>query len=256
MSKRYAVVEVFATLQGEGRWAGRRAVFLRFAGCNMWNGIPADRHKGQGACAMWCDTNFAKGKAVNLDTLLADLDVAWDGAPAGHGTHDSRMVVISGGEPTLQLDAELVTELKRNGWFVAVETNGTNDVPALGLCDHVCVSPKRGSVLEVFKADELKIVLPGGIPDAPSDHHWSHGELHELGAFGEWGELFVQPQDVTDVSYVEQTYLHHIGLPGVERKHVSGADQFAANVKTCLDFLEVSPGWRLSYQVHKVLGVK
>ena len=255
MSKRYSVVEVFVTLQGEGRWAGRRAVFLRLAGCNMWNGIPADRHKGVGACAMWCDTNFAKGTAMDLAQVLDEVNNAWDGAPTGLAGHEARMVVISGGEPTLQLDENLVRGLKQSGWYVAIETNGTVANPALALCDHVCVSPKRGSVLEVWQADELKVVLPGGIPGGPVDHQWPTTELHDIATRGRWGELFVQPQDVTETAAVEQTYLHAIRSAKPGEFH-AGAVQFASNVKTCLDFLEVSPGWRLSFQTHKLLGCK
>ncbi len=254
--KTYSVVEIFPTLQGEGRWAGRRAVFLRLAGCNMWNGLPADRWKGAGACAMWCDTNFAKGEPMTLTEILMRMDTAWGDRPVGLNTFDARMVVISGGEPTLQLDEELASGLKNAGWYTAIETNGSHANDALKLIDHVCVSPKKGArPLEVFRADELKVVLPGTIPGGAKDHQWTTEELHELASFGEWGELFVQPQDVTDTTHVEQTYLHSIHKNKPHEYH-SGAVQFAENVKTCLDFLEISPGWRLSYQVHKVLSIK
>lgn len=254
MSKRYAIVEIFPTLQGEGRWSGRRAVFLRMAGCNLWNGIPSDRWKGQGACAMWCDTNFAKGKAMDINEVGQALDTAWGDHPFGAQPHEKRMVVISGGEPTLQLDEALVRALKQGGWYVAIETNGTNNIPELALCDHVCVSPKRGSELMVWSADELKVVLPGGIPGGPDEHRWSTAELHDVATLGRWGELFVQPQDVTETAYVEQTYLHSIsGKPGV---YTPGEAQFRDNVRACLAFLEVSPGWRLSFQVHKILSIK
>jgi organic radical activating enzyme len=202
-----------------------------------------------------CDTNFANGIKLSLDDIIARLDAAWGDHPHGRSEHDARMVVISGGEPTLQLDPDLVTELKRNGWYVAIETNGTNDNQALTLCDHVCVSPKRGSELQVYRADELKVILPGSIPNGLREHEWTTEELHELATSGEWGELFVQPQDVTETAHVEQTYLHSIrsAKPG---EYHPGAVQFAANVKACLDFLDVSPGWRLSYQVHKTVGIK
>lgn len=256
MTKTYSVVEMFPTLQGEGTWAGRRAVFLRMAGCNMWNGIPADRWKGAGACALWCDTNFANGTKLSLDDVVSGLETAWGDRPVGLSRQDARMVVITGGEPTLQLDPDLVAAIKNAGWFVAIETNGTNNTPALAQCDHVCVSPKKGQrPLEVFRADELKVVLPGGIAGDLKDNHWTTQELHELASFGEWGELFVQPQDVTDTAHVEQTYLHSIGRikPG---EYATGVAQFADNVKACLDFLEVSPGWRLSFQSHKILNIK
>jgi len=252
MSKNYVVTEIFHTLQGEGLWSGRPAVFMRLAGCNQWNGIPADRHKGSGACAMWCDTNFAKGSKMDLETVLTQLDAAW----ATHSLPEpGRMVVISGGEPTLQIDEALIVELKRNGWFVAIETNGTIDNPALALCDHVCVSPKRGSELLVWTAAELKVILPGGIPGGPIEHQWSNADLEYLSVLGIWSHKFVQPQDITEASAVEQTYLHTIrtGKPG---EVPSGAGQFESNVQTCIDFIGTHPGWRLSYQVHKILGVK
>jgi organic radical activating enzyme len=204
---------------------------------------------------MWCDTNFAKGTAMDLDEVLTAVDVSWGDHPVGPGVLGMRMVVISGGEPTLQLDEDLVRGLQQNGWYVAIETNGTLNNPALGLCDHVCVSPKRGSVLEVWRGDELKVVLPGGVPGTLVDHQWPSAELHDIAARGRWGELFVQPQDVTDTAHVEQTYLHSISKAKPGEFH-AGAVQFASNVKACMDFLAISPGWRLSYQVHKAINVK
>lgn len=251
MSKRYSVVEVFPTLQGEGLWAGRACVFLRMAGCNMWNGRPEDRHKGQGACAMWCDTDFAKGDPQSLPEVLARLDAAWE----QHGGGQSRrMVVISGGEPTLQLDVALAKALKHEGWFTAIETNGTNDVDALSIIDHVCVSPKRGSTLQVWQAEELKVVIPGGVRAALDEHQWSIEELLALAAQGEWQHKFVQPQDVTDPTTVGVTELTR--RLGHHEKIFRASELYDQNVKRCVDFVSRHPDWRLSLQQHKYIGAR
>jgi len=251
MSKTYAVVEVFETLQGEGRWAGRRAVFVRFAGCNMWNGIPADRAKGAGACARWCDTNFVGGDKMSADELVAVCNTAWTG-PRGHGSEDSPMVVVSGGEPTLQFDSALARELNRAGWFIAIETNGTKDSEVLRACDHVCVSPKKGSTLAVWAAHELKVVLPGGISSEP-ESQWTDGELATIAARGHWGARFVQPQDITNQAAVEDTHLHTLRVgAGTVRE----AQLYDHHVRVCRDFIRANPGWRLSVQQHKYLGLR
>lgn len=253
MSKKYSIVELFPTLQGEGKWAGRAAVFLRFAGCNQWNGRPEDRHKGTGACAMWCDTNFAKGQPMDLADILTRLEGAW----AQYATPRNRMVVISGGEPCLQIDDALIHGLVKEGWFTAVETNGTVDNSSLDLVDHICVSPKRGSELKVWGAHELKVVIPGAVPGAPPEMHWTEDELEYLRTHGEWGALYVQPQDVTDVTTVEVTAL----TQGRQKKlHTLGSIQshsmYATNVATCVDFVQRHPEWKLSLQTHKYIGAR
>lgn len=254
MSRSYSVVEVFSTIQGEGKWTGRACVFLRFAGCNMWSGRPEDRSKGAGACAMWCDTDFAKGHKMALPEVLGRLEAAW---MPGQECSTDRMVVISGGEPTLQLDDELAKALLHEGWFTAIETNGTVDNPSLELVDHVCVSPKQGSVLKVWGAHELKFVLPGAVPGAPPDHHWSEDQLLTIARDGEWGALYVQPQDVTDQTTVELTALTHARQ---RRNHVMGSigagQLYEANLKTCVDWVKSHPSWRLSLQTHKYIGAR
>lgn len=154
----YAVKECFLTLQGEGHHAGRVAVFLRFAGCNLWSGRAADRERGTGGCARWCDTEFVGtdgpggGRFASAAALAAHVAGFWPDTGTG------RFVVCTGGEPLLQLDAELVAALHAAGFEIAVETNGTLPVPA-GV-DWICVSPKQGGALRQTHGHELKLVVP------------------------------------------------------------------------------------------------
>ena len=151
----YAVKEVFRTLQGEGRQAGRAAVFLRFSRCNLWSGHERDRAT---AVCRFCDTDFVGtdgpggGLFRSAGTLAAHVADTW-----GPGA-DHRFVVCTGGEPALQLDVELVEALHAEGFEVAIETNGTLVLPP-GI-DWICVSPKAGTELVVTAGDELKVVWP------------------------------------------------------------------------------------------------
>lgn len=151
----YAVKELYVTLQGEGAQTGMRAVFLRFAGCNLWSGREADR---AGAVCTFCDTDFVGvdgpggGKFGDADMLAAAVAAAW-GPGAAH-----RLVICTGGEPLLQLDAALVAALHGHSFAVGVETNGTQ-VPPPGL-DWICVSPKAEAPLVLMTGDELKLVYP------------------------------------------------------------------------------------------------
>jgi 7-carboxy-7-deazaguanine synthase (Cx14CxxC type) len=175
----YSVKEIFYTLQGEGAQTGRPAVFCRFAGCNLWSGREADRAS---AVCTFCDTDFVDtdgpggGRFATADALATAVAAAW---PAGAG--GLPFVVCTGGEPLLQLDAELVSALHRRGFEIAVETNGTRPPPP-GL-DWICVSPKAGAELVVRAGDELKLVYPqtGAEP-----------ERFELLAFR---YFFLQPMD-------------------------------------------------------------
>lgn len=150
----YSVKEIFLTLQGEGGQAGRAAVFCRFAGCNLWSGREEDRSK---AICQFCDTDFVGmdgpgGARFNTPGALADVvEAAWKGE--GH-----RLVVCTGGEPLLQLDGRLISEFKRRGFEIAVETNGT--LPAPKGIDWICVSPKAGAPLVQTTGQELKLVFP------------------------------------------------------------------------------------------------
>jgi 7-carboxy-7-deazaguanine synthase (Cx14CxxC type) len=154
----YTVKEIFYTLQGEGANTGRAAVLLRFAGCNLWTGRAEDRN--QAACR-FCDTDFVGtggpgGGTFAEAAVLADaVNEVWKGSCA---ESNSKFVVCTGGEPLLQLDANLIDELHARKFFVAVETNGTIVAPA-GI-DWICVSPKAGVDLVQRTGDELKLVYP------------------------------------------------------------------------------------------------
>jgi 7-carboxy-7-deazaguanine synthase (Cx14CxxC type) len=151
----YSVKEIFHTLQGEGAQVGRAAVFCRFAGCNLWSGREVDRAK---AVCKFCDTEFVGmngsggGKFERADALAATIDATWVGSP------ERKFVVVTGGEPLLQLDSDLVTAVKRRGFEIAIETNGTLDPPP-GI-NWTCVSPKANAPLRLKRGNELKLVYP------------------------------------------------------------------------------------------------
>lgn len=179
--KTYSVKEIFHSLQGEGANAGRPAVFTRFSGCNLWNGIEADRPT---AVCKFCDTKFlgidgthgGRYGAVGIARVVAEL---W-GSPAR-----PRFVVLTGGEPMLQVDSPLVDHLHRMGFTVAVETNGTIPVPPC--VDWVTVSPKAGTTLAQTIGSELKLVYPqdGAEPDRFTGLDFDH--------------FYVQPMDGPDL---------------------------------------------------------
>jgi organic radical activating enzyme len=207
---------------------------------------------------MWCDTKFTGGEKLTISEIVHRLINAWGSTPPEEWRRELRpMVVITGGEPTLQLDIPLVREIKRAGFFIAVETNGTNTVPSLEYVDHVTVSPKKRSELTLRWGSELKVVLPGRVPTAHVSHGWSEDDLLELAATGRWGALYVQPQDVTDQTTVEVSALSIRRTKGM---HVLGAEyaenQFQANVETCLAFISRNPEWKLSLQTHKFIGIR
>lgn len=150
----YAVKEIFYTLQGEGSNAGRPAVFCRFAGCNLWTGREVDRAK---AVCQFCDTDFVgtDGEGGGRFRTADDLARA---CRAACGSTDELLVVLTGGEPMLQVDQDLVDALHAAGFTIAIETNGT--LPVLETIDWICVSPKAGSVLKQKRGHELKLVYP------------------------------------------------------------------------------------------------
>jgi 7-carboxy-7-deazaguanine synthase len=153
----YAVKEIFYTLQGEGAQAGRAAVFCRFSGCDLWSGRETDRAT---AICRFCDTDFVGvdgpggGKFDSADVLATVIEQKWPAVIAS----DKRFVVCTGGEPLLQLDAELIAALHMRNFEIAVETNGTIVAPE-GI-DWLCVSPKAGAELVQRRGDELKLVYP------------------------------------------------------------------------------------------------
>lgn len=169
----YLVREIFASLQGEGVQSGRVAVFLRFAGCNLWSGREADRATAR---CRFCDTDFVGGDRFDTAETLADAVAAtW---PVADGVN--RLVVVTGGEPGLQLDEALIAALHRRGFGIAVETNGTLPLPP-GL-DWICVSPKAGTRLAVVKGDELKLVFPqeGAAPGEYESLDFAHFLLQPM----------------------------------------------------------------------------
>ena len=174
----YAVKECFLTLQGEGVQSGSRAVFLRFAGCNLWSGREQDREMAQ---CTFCDTDFVGtdgeggGKFRSADDLAAQVEAVWDSG------EEQRLVVITGGEPMLQLDGALVDSLHRRGFRVAMETNGT--LPAAQGLDWICVSPKAGTEIVQRRGNELKLVWPQEGIDPAELETW------------EFDHFLVQPMD-------------------------------------------------------------
>jgi 7-carboxy-7-deazaguanine synthase (Cx14CxxC type) len=151
----YAVKELFLTLQGEGAQTGRRAVFLRFAGCNLWTGREQDR---AAAVCTFCDTDFV-GTDGEGGGKFADAEALADAAAACWGSHpEHRLVVCTGGEPLLQLDPPLIAALHDRGFEIAIETNGTQEAPP-GI-DWICVSPKADAPLKLTRGSELKLVFP------------------------------------------------------------------------------------------------
>jgi 7-carboxy-7-deazaguanine synthase len=179
----YAVKELFLTLQGEGAHSGRRAVFLRFAGCNLWSGREADRAS---AICNFCDTDFVGtdgdggGKFSGADALADAVANIWGSA------NWSRYVVITGGEPMLQLDPALVDALHRRGFEIGVESNGT--IPATPGIDWLCISPKAGSETLQRSGNELKLVWPQPGSDWRAMQDW------------DFAHFFVQPMDGPEIA--------------------------------------------------------
>ena len=177
----YAVKELFLTLQGEGGQTGRRAVFLRFAGCNLWTGREQDRAT---AVCTFCDTDFV-GTDGEGGGKFADAEQLADAAGAAWGeTLPHRLIVCTGGEPLLQLDTPLIDALHARGFSIAIETNGTQ-VPPPGI-DWICVSPKAAAPLKLTRGTELKLVFPQALamPDRFEHLDFEH--------------FFLQPMDGPD----------------------------------------------------------
>lgn len=196
------VREVFSTFQGEGSRAGQPAIFARLSGCNLWSGLPEGRPTGRGDCARWCDTDFAHGEPYEVEALVEEV------ARLAQADGLARpLVVLTGGEPLLQLvrpeGLSLVETMRRRGWEVALETNGTRPVTheLAPLLSHVTVSPKavRGpdgealpSVdhLHAFAAQDLKVVVPCPMP------------VEALVGLYRRATLYLQPRDDGDTGRV------------------------------------------------------
>jgi 7-carboxy-7-deazaguanine synthase len=194
----YSVKEIFYTLQGEGAQAGRAAVFCRFAGCNLWTGREADR--GSAIC-QFCDTQFVGtdgpggGKFETAESLAMAVEEKWWATNQG-----KRFVVCTGGEPLLQLDAELIAALHARKFEIAVETNGT--IAALAGIDWICVSPKAGAQLVQKTGDELKLVFPQQAFDPSAFESMS------------FRNFFLQPMDGPDrIANTEQAVAYCMAHP-------------------------------------------
>lgn len=177
----YSVKEIYYTLQGEGAQTGRPAVFLRFAGCNLWTGREKDRAR---AICNFCDTEFVGtdgpggGKFANAADLAAAVRATWPDSVSG-----KPYVVCTGGEPLLQIDDAAIEALHNAGIEIGVETNGTLQAPA-GL-DWICVSPKAGATVVQTSGDELKLVYPQPQPEAQPERFIDM----------EFSHFFLQPMD-------------------------------------------------------------
>ncbi len=229
----YRVKAIWKTLQGEGFFAGRPAVFVRFVGCNLWSGREQDRERDAqrtGAdCPRWCDTDFRKenSRAYTADELVAALQEV--GGPI-------RFCVLTGGEPLLQLDATLIKALKAANYFVAIETNGTISLhqactdPETGQLvapDWIVCSPKLPEdrlTLEYF--DELKLVVPDYRPEQYA-RFARRARPHRVGG-RRLPLLWLQPED---------------------------GPRLAEAQRCAVELALAHPEWRVSVQTHKVLGV-
>lgn len=216
----YSVKELFATLQGEGAQAGRAAVFCRFAGCNLWSGREEDRLT---AVCQFCDTDFVGtdgvggGKFESAADLAMAIEVLWLEAM---GTQHYRYVVMTGGEPLLQLDTPLIEALHQRHFEIAVETNGTIKIPR-GI-DWVCLSPKANAQLLVKQADEIKLVVP------QREHQPIETFLHRFEGM-DFRHRYLQPMD---------------------------GPQLRENTAYAVELCQKHPLWRLSLQTHKMIGIQ
>jgi 7-carboxy-7-deazaguanine synthase (Cx14CxxC type) len=179
--KSYAVKEMFLTLQGEGVHAGRRAVFVRFAGCNLWTGREQDRAT---AVCQFCDTDFV-GTDGEGGGKFADAEALADAAAGFWGAGEAlRYVILTGGEPMLQIDAPLIDALHARGFEIGVESNGT--IAAVPGIDWLCISPKAGSIVVQQSGNELKLVWPQPGSDVDAMQGWS------------FDHFLIQPMDCDD----------------------------------------------------------
>src|SRR5271166_77961 len=197
----YTVKSIFLTHQGEGANLGRTSVFIRFAGCNLWSGREQDRAT---ATCRFCDTDFVGGTRYEAEALADEAARLWPGTSGG-------FCVLTGGEPLLQVDADLAAALRARGFSIAIETNGTIPLPCH--VDWVCCSPKAGTTLALRAADEMKLVYP-----QPGLHP------EDLAAFSA-AHRWLSPMDV--------------------------ADRLAANTAAAAAYCAAHPDWRLAIQAHK-----
>jgi 7-carboxy-7-deazaguanine synthase (Cx14CxxC type) len=214
----YSVKEIYYTLQGEGAQTGRPAVFLRFAGCNLWSGREQDRSS---AVCRFCDTQFVGvdgpggGKFKTADALSAAVAGHWPKQKANTVPY----VVCTGGEPLLQLDKDAIDSLHQAGFEIGVESNGTIAAPSN--IDWLCISPKGCADLVQTSGDELKLVYPQVEPEAQPERY----------ARLDFRHFYLQPMD--------------------ESSNETGAD----NTRVTIDYCLQNPRWKLSLQTHKIIGI-
>ena len=234
----YSVKEIFYTLQGEGGNAGRPAVFCRFSGCNLWTGREQDRAS---AVCQFCDTEFVGtdgtlgGKFATAEALALKIASLWPEKwenKTEKATKSNRFVVLTGGEPLLQVDEILLEALHAQGFTVAVESNGTVKAPK-GI-DWLCISPKAGVFKEGSGADwvqktgnELKIVWPQlGFTKADLDSFANSSEL-------QFDNKYISPLDDITNKLLQKE-----------------------NIKACIQMCLDNPAWKLSLQTHKITGIR
>ena len=176
----YKIKEIFLTKQGEGYHTGRKSVFIRFSGCNLWSGMEKDRDK---AICNWCDTDFVGTDGLNGGQYSTDqiAKLVWNLWPTN--ILEAPYIVCTGGEPLLQLDQFFVDEMHRNGFEIAIETNGTCIPP--NKIDWICVSPKNNTDLVLKTGDELKFVYP--------QSNFSPQQFEKF----DFNHFFIQPMDGT-----------------------------------------------------------
>ena len=214
----YAVKEIYYTLQGEGAQTGRAAVFCRFAGCNLWSGREQDRAE---ATCNFCDTDFVGtdgsggGKFARAEDVARACRATWRGNSGMPPFGTNPFVVLTGGEPMLQVDEQLIRALHRTGFEIAIETNGTMAVPRS--IDWICVSPKAGAPLVQRSGDELKLIYP---------------------------------QEALDPREIEALDFAHFLLQPMDEGPKS-----ASHLRAAIDYCQAHPKWRLSLQTHKLLGL-
>ena len=206
----YKIKEIFLTKQGEGYHTGKKSIFIRFSGCNLWNGLEQDRHK---AICNWCDTDFVGTDGINGGAYTIDkiINKIWDLWPKD--LKEKPFLVCTGGEPLLQLDQIFVDEMHKNGFKIAIETNGTCHPP--NNIDWICVSPKSNTNLVIKEGDELKFVYPqvGFEPQQFEKFNFNH--------------FFIQPMD---------------------------GNNYNENKIKSKDFVKNNRQWKISLQMHKILG--
>lgn len=233
----YAVKAVFATLQGEGYWAGTPSVFIRFGGCNLWSGADEHRHRdaerNDARCPMFCDTDFVGGERLSASEFTQRVNVAVSNAGMPAVPH----IVLTGGEPLLQVDSDLIAALRvaHPEARLAVETNGTvrprvpwvghSGVRAAASLDWITLSPKvPADRILLMYGNELKVVTPSYSPD-------DYASI--AGGFEHW---YVSP---------EARILNGVGRSVIDR----------TRMRQAADWVRKHPTWKLSLQMHKILGV-